>query len=61
MRSSVFTQAEHAGKERKYVVDPKQPKQQWALPESLHKQIVGGFCTGASLDWLRKVLQRTDD
>jgi hypothetical protein len=60
-KTAVFEQAEHSGAEQKYVVDPKRPREQWALPESLHTKIVGGFCNGASLDWLRKVLQRGDD
>ena len=37
------------------------PTRDGRFQKSLHKQIVGGFCNGASLDWLRKVLQCADD
>lgn len=34
--------------------------QTWQLPPETRAQVKGGFCMGASLEWLRKVLQRED-
>ena len=51
-----FQQAVHTGKELKTVTDPR-TKESWSLTAELHKNVTGGFCMGASLDWLRKVLQ----
>ncbi len=53
---SVFTQGDHGGEEPTGVKDPRTGRQ-WTLPSTLHAKVKGGFCMGASLDWLRKVLQ----
>ena len=54
---SVFTQTMHSGESPKPVNDPKQANKAWQLDQKTYTQIKGGFCVGASLDWLRKVVQ----
>jgi hypothetical protein len=53
---SVFTQGDHTGEKPTGAKDPR-TGQQWTLSSTLHAKVKGGFCSGASLDWLRKVLQ----
>lgn len=53
---SEFRQGEHTGKTPQAVQDPR-TGQSWKLASPLHAKVTGGFCLGASLDWLRKVLQ----
>ena len=53
---SEFKQSAHVGKEPEAVHDPGTGKT-WKMSSELHAKVVGGFCLGASLDWLRKVLQ----
>jgi hypothetical protein len=57
---SEFLQAEHTGDTTKYVLDEKNPTRKWAVPDQTRALVKGGFCHGASLDWLRKVIQRED-
>ena len=53
---SEFLQAMHTGEKAEAVKDPR-TGQSWTLSSTLHTKVKGGFCLGASLDWLRKVLQ----
>jgi hypothetical protein len=53
---SEFLQGAHTGKAPEGVKDPRTGKS-WTLSSTLHAKVKGGFCLGASLDWLRKVLQ----
>ena len=57
---SEFKQADLTGDAPKGVIDEKNPRQMWKLPAQTHALVKGGFCHGASLDWLRKVIQRED-
>jgi len=57
---SVFKQGVHTGDAPQSVTDPKR-RQTWQMPAELHAKVTGGFCLGASLDWLRKVVQREDN
>ncbi|HEX6811805.1 MAG TPA: hypothetical protein VF384_09310 [Planctomycetota bacterium] len=57
---SEFQQGVHSGDEPKPVRDPTRGGKSWQLSAQLYTQVKGGFCMGASLDWLRKVLQRED-
>ena len=57
---SEFIQGDHTGDAPKAVIDEKNPKQMWKMPAQTHALVKGGFCHGASLDWLRKVIQRED-
>ncbi|MGH7469688.1 MAG: hypothetical protein ACRENP_17195, partial [Longimicrobiales bacterium] len=53
---SEFKQGVHTGKAPEAVKDPR-TGQSWQLTPELYTKVKGGFCLGASLDWLRKVLQ----
>ena len=55
---SEFKQGELTGAAPVGVVDEDDPKVRWQLPTQMHTLVKGGFCHGASLDWLRKVIQR---
>jgi hypothetical protein len=57
---SEFLQGEHGGDAPKVVTDEKNPAMAWKMPAQTHALVKGGFCHGASLDWLRKVIQRED-
>src|SRR5215831_18908653 len=57
---SEFKQGDHTGKAPRAVTDEKNPRMTWTMPAGLHTLVKGGFCKGASLDWLRKVIQRDD-
>lgn len=57
---SEFQQGDLTGAAPAGVVDEDDPTLRWKLPPELHTLVKGGFCHGASLDWLRKVIQRDD-
>ena len=57
---SEFLQGDHTGDAPKAVTDEKNPMMAWKMPSQTHALVKGGFCHGASLDWLRKVIQRED-
>jgi hypothetical protein len=57
---SEFMQGDLTGEAPGGVVDEEDPKMRWKLPPEMHALVKGGFCHGASLDWLRKVIQRDD-